>query len=184
MAGRCLRHLKGRRLEMRTPKHVQKNRRKGRRGSSRYWVLSIGTMGALVAFTVGNSRAVALGYARHAGAAATVAQAQGQSQVRRFDIPPGTLETVLGTFQSLTGLQVVIPNDAMRALASPGVSGAYTPEQALTQLLAGTGVAYRYTAAETLTLEIQAAPESVEVVERTSPLPSPKYTGPLRDIPQ
>ncbi len=170
---------------MKTDKHVQKRRKKGRRGP-RYWVLSIGTMGALVAFTVGNSRAVALGYARHAEAAVAAADSQGQnrSQVLRFDIPPGTLETVLGAFQSLTGLRVIIPNDAMRGLASPGVSGAYTSEQALKQLLAGTGVAYRYTGTETLTLEIQAAPESVEVIDRTSPLSSPKYTEPLRDIPQ
>ena len=172
-------------VEMKTDKHVQKRRKKGRRGS-RYWVLSIGTMGALVAFTVGNSRAVALGYARHAEAAVTAADSQGQnrSQVLRFDIPPGTLETVLGAFQSLTGLRVIIPNDAMRGLASPGVSGAYTSEQALKQLLAGTGVAYRYTGTETVTLEIQAAPESVEVIDRTAPLSSPKYTEPLRDIPQ
>jgi catecholate siderophore receptor len=168
---------------MRTHQNVQKNRKKGRRGP-RYWVLSIGTMGALVAFTVGNSRAVALGYARHAAAAAIGSQDQGRSQVRRFDIPPGTLETVLSTFQSLTGLRVIIPNDAMRGLSSPGVSGAHTVEQALTQLLAGTGVAYRHIAPETVTLEIQAAPESVEVIERASPLSSPKYTEPLRDIPQ
>jgi catecholate siderophore receptor len=170
---------------MKTRQHMQKNRKKARRGP-RYWVVSIGTMGALVAFTVGNSHAVALGYARRAPAAVTAygPQTQGRAQARRFDIPAGTLETVLTTFQSLTGLQVIIPNDAMRGISSPGVSGAYTAEQALAQLLTGTGLAYRHTAAETLTLEIQAAHESVEVTERTSPLSSPKYTAPLRDIPQ
>lgn len=168
---------------MKAHNQVQKSRKKGRRGP-RYWVLSIGTMGALVAFTVGNSRAVAVGYARHQTVATVHARGQGQSQVRRFDIPAGTLETVLSTFQSLTGLRVLIPNETMRGLSSPGVAGAYTAEQALEQLLKGTGISYHRADAETLTLEIQAAPETVEVIERTAPLSSPKYTEPLRDIPQ
>ena len=163
--------------------HAQKSRKASKR-RQRCWVLKVGAMGALLAFTVGNSRAVAIGYARHADAAVTSAQVQSQAQVIRFDIPAGTLEAVLNTFQSLTGLRVLIPNESMRGISSPGVSGAYTAEQALTKLLAGTGVTYSRTDSDTLTLEIQTTPESVEVVGRTSPLSSSKYTEPLRDIPQ
>ncbi|HEU4596282.1 MAG TPA: TonB-dependent siderophore receptor [Pyrinomonadaceae bacterium] len=148
-------------------------------------MLKIGMMGALVAFTVGNSRAVAIGYApRRADAAIVSTQTQDKAQVLRFDIPAGTLEEALNAFQRLTGLRVVISDEKMRGISSPGVSGAYTSEQALAQILVGTGINYRRTAPDTLTLEIQAAPESVEVVGRTSPLSSPKYTEPLRDIPQ
>ncbi len=171
-------------MGMRTSKQARKREKRVRRGP-RYWVLSIGAMGALVAFTVGDSRAVAVGYARGAKAAA-FAQTQGQTraQVRRFDIPAGTLEAVLKQFESLTGLGVLIPDEKMRELPSQGVAGAYTPEQALAQLLSGTGVTFRRTDALTLTLEIQAAPESVEVVDRATTISSPKYTEPLRDIPQ
>lgn len=166
---------------MSTQKQTQKSRKSKRR--SRCWVLSIGAMGALVAFTVGNSHAVAIGYARGTQAAVS-AQGQSRTQARRFDIPSGTLETVLDTFQSLTGLRVVITDEKMRGLSSRGVSGTYTPEQALAQILADTGITFRADGPETLTLVIQAAPESVEVVGRTSPLSSPKYTEPLRDLPQ
>jgi catecholate siderophore receptor len=141
-------------------------------------------MGALLAFTVGNSRAVCVGYARRADAPVASAQTRDRARVLPFDIPAGTLETALNAFQRLTGLRVIITNESMRGLASPGVSGAHTAEQALAQILAGTGVTYRRSAPDTLTLEIQAAPESVEVVGRTSPLSSPKYSEPLRDIPQ
>jgi catecholate siderophore receptor len=163
--------------------HAQKGREKRKR-RSRCWVLKLGAMGALVAFTVGNSRAVAIGYACRTEAAVVSTQAQDKAQVLRFDIPAGTLEEALNVFQRLTGLQVVIPDEKLRGISSPGVSGAYTPEQGLAQILNGTGVTYRRTASDTLTLEIQAAPESVEVVGRTSPLSSPKYSEPLRDIPQ
>ena len=162
---------------------AQKSRERRKR-RPRCWVLKVGAMGALLAFTVGNSRAVAIGYARRADAATTSAQTQGKEQVLRFDIPAGTLEAVLSTFQSLTGLRVVISDEKMRGISSPGVSGAYTSEQALAQILNGTGVTYRRDSPDTLTLEIQTTPESVEVVGRTSPLSSPKYTEPLRDIPQ
>jgi catecholate siderophore receptor len=145
-------------------------------------VLSVGVLGALVAYTVGDSRAVAIARVRRGAAAAPYAQAQ--SEARRFDIKPGPLESVLEVFQKQTGWVVVIPNERMRAVSSPGLSGVYTAEQALERLLAGTGVSYRVTAAKSATLEIQAAPESVEVRDGLSPISSPKYTAPLRDIPQ
>lgn len=163
--------------------HAQKSRER-RKHRSRCWVLKVGAMGALVAFTVGNSRAIAIGYARRTDPAVVSTRAQDKAQALRFNIPAGTLESVLAAFQNLTGLRVLIPDEKMRGISSPGVSGTYTPEQALTQILNGTGVTYSRTAPDTLTLEIQAAPESVEVVGRTSPLSSPKYTEPLRDIPQ
>ena len=97
---------------------------------------------------------------------------------------PGPLGTVLDSFQSATGLQVMVPNEAMRTLSSPGVSGLYSVELALKQLLAGTGVSYRFTASETVTLEFQSLEPSVDVTERISPLSSLKYPEPLLDTPQ
>lgn len=157
------------------------NRRKAVKRGLKYWVLAVGTTATLIAYSVGNSHAVAL--ARVRGTAPSQ-QTQGQSEARRFDIPPGSMEAVLDAFQKLTGWTVIMPNEAMRGIPSPGLSGVYTPEQALKQLLTGTGVGYQVTAAKTATLEIQASPESVEVRDNVSPVSSPKYTEPLRDIPQ
>lgn len=153
----------------------------------RYWVLAVGTMGTLVAYSVGNNRAVTLAYAQGAarGVSASSAQEPERSAARRFDIPPGSLEAVLDAFQKFTGWVVIVPNEGMKGISSPGVSGVYTFEQALTQLLNGTGINYHVTAEKVATLEIQASAESVEVREQTSPLSSPKYaTRSLRDIPQ
>lgn len=141
-------------------------------------------MGALVAYTAVGSRMVAVAHAREASDAfaADQAPAQGQEPVLRFDIPAGTIDSVLHAFQTATGVNVAAPSDAIRGLPSPGISGVYTIEQALRQMLKGTGVAYRFTTPETVSLELRVN-ESVLVTAR-SPIASPKYTEPLRDTPQ
>src|SRR5262249_55188864 len=105
------------------------------------------------------------------------------SQTQRFDIPPGPLGTVLDAFQKLTGVEVQIPDEKMRGFPLPGVSGIYSTEQALQQLLTGTGLDYRFSGPNTVTLELKAVTASIEVSDRVSPA-SLKYTEPLRDIPQ
>src|SRR6185436_16714885 len=60
-----------------------------------------------------------------------------QTPITRFDIQAGPLDTVLNTFQKVTGLQVLVPLEAIRGIVSPGVSGVFAPEQALKQILAG-----------------------------------------------
>jgi len=160
---------------------TKKRARKGRRRGAKYWVVAFGTMGILVAYTTGNSRAVTLTRTRVDGAT----QTQSQGQAIRFDIPAGTLESTLTAFQKACGLEVRIPNDAMRTLASPGVSGIYSPEQALKQILKGTGVSYRFTDPANVTLEIRAESESVDVEDNSNlRLLSPKYSEPLLDTPQ
>ena len=107
------------------------------------------------------------------------------SLVQRFDIPPGPLQTVLTAFRVQTGFVVTAIRDGIYELQSPGVAGLFSPEEALQQLLAGTGVAYRFTALTSVSLDVRGQSEVVEV---TAPLvrgvSSPKFTAPLRDIPQ
>jgi catecholate siderophore receptor len=158
-----------------------RNRRKAVQRGLKYWVVAAGTTATLIAYSVGNSRAVALARVR---GAAPAPYAQEQSEARRFDIPPGSLGSVLDAFQKLTGWIVMVPNEAMRDIPSPGLSGVYTVEQAFKQLLTGTSLSYKVTAEKTATLEIQVKPEAVEVRDNISPVSSPKYTEPLRDIPQ
>jgi|GEM_PF-3610484 len=137
-------------------KQKRKRKKSGKRGP-RYWILAVTTMGICVAYTVGNSRAVSLAYLReNRSASQTVySMPENQSQTYRFDIPSGTLEEVLIAFQKITGLQVVFVSEDIRTLQSPGVSGVYTSEQALKQLLSKTGVTYRFTKSNTVTLELK-----------------------------
>jgi catecholate siderophore receptor len=148
--------------------------------------LSVGVLGALVAYTVGDSRAVALARVRHGDGATLQARAQQpSSRTYRFDIPAGTLDDALAAFRDVTGVEANVPNPKVRDLHSPGVSGVYTAEQALKQLLAETGVSYRFTDPTSVTLEIQVQAEVVDVRESASgQIASPKFSAPLRDTPQ
>ncbi len=161
-----------------TPLKSKKQNRAKR--AARYWIVAIGTMGMLVAYCPRNSHNIVLGKVRPSEDAAVAAQQQ-----IAFDIPSGTLESALISFQKTSGLQVVIPNEAMRTLPSPGVKGTYSAEQALREILRGTGISYRFSDKRTVLLEIQAGTESVEVRdEGRIILSSTKYTEPLRNTPQ
>ncbi|MBV9494422.1 MAG: TonB-dependent siderophore receptor [Acidobacteria bacterium] len=109
-------------------------------------------------------------------------QTAGTRPTHNFDIPGGALGTVAAAFKAATGIELVMPYEAMQTLESPGIKGVHSDEQALAQLLAGTGLSYRFVAAQTVTLDFQAA-EAIDVTT-TRPMMSPKYTEPLRDVPQ
>jgi catecholate siderophore receptor len=160
-------------------KTQKRNRKAGRRGP-RYWIVAMGTMGVLVAFSAGKSHAITLGKLRSNKAVA------GQNQrLVKFDIPAGTLESVLTLFQKTSGLQVVIPNETMKQIASPGINGSFTAEQALREALKGTGISYRFSDVRTVILEIVATTENVEVRDDSKvQVASPKYTEPLLNTPQ
>jgi catecholate siderophore receptor len=146
--------------------------------------MTVGAMGALLTSAPGAAFAESPKAARLAPRVLEAIYGAVQSQQsQRFDIPPGPLETVLATFQKLTDLQALIPNEKLRAIPSPGVSGVYTVENALAQILAGTGVSYRFTGPKIVTLELQGVAASVEILGRIT-ASSPKYTEPLRDTPQ
>lgn len=136
-------------------------------------------MGVLIAYCPGKSHNIVLGKAKLPEDAAAV------QQLMTFDIPSGTLESVLLAFQKTSGVQVVIPNDAMRSIGSPGVTGLYSPEHALREILRATGISYRFSDKRTVILELHAGPASVEIKDdATVVLSSTKYTEPLRDTPQ
>jgi iron complex outermembrane recepter protein len=75
-----------------------------------------------------------------------------QQQVT-FNIPPQPLSDALASFGRQSGMQVSVDGDLSRGVASPGVSGTMTPEQALARLLAGTGITYRMTGGNTALLQ-------------------------------
>ncbi len=159
----------------------RKRARRARRRGPKYWIVAIGTLGMLVAYCPRNSHQIVLGRARLKDETAT-------EQVQRqltFDIPAGTLESVLIAFQQISGIEVVISDDAMRTISSPGVRGRFSMDQALREILRDTGISYRFTDRRTVVLEIHAETEQVEVRDDARLiLSSPKYTQPLVDTPQ
>ncbi len=81
-----------------------------------------------------------------------VAVAQTENIV--FSIPAGPLTDALLQFGIQSGLQVSADNAAVRDKVSGGVSGAMSPETALEQVLAGTGIGFQKTGANTVTLRV------------------------------
>ncbi|MBL8112394.1 MAG: TonB-dependent siderophore receptor [Acidobacteria bacterium] len=143
---------------------------------------ALGALGAVSALLAARSEAAppAPAPSPSAGAAKPLESAP----VPRFDIPPGQLGDVLDAFASVSGLKFTVTEDAIRAIPSPGVSGLHRVAQALEQILAGTGVTYRFTLSTAVTLSLRSSAAAVDVTAPAFPLSSPKYTEPLRDVPQ
>ena len=121
-----------------------------------------------------------------AGANAPQSPPAAPSTVYQLDIPPAPLADVISAFERVTQLQVTLVIDSIGSIPSPGVSGGRTVEQALEAILAGTNVRFRLTSSTSAVLELAISSESVEVTGRApvAVVSSPKYTAPLRDIPQ
>ncbi|MEL5879207.1 TonB-dependent siderophore receptor [Cereibacter sphaeroides] len=69
-----------------------------------------------------------------------------------YAVPAGPLGLAITRFGERSGLQILYPADLVRGKQSPGVSGALTAPEALSRLLAGSGLTYRYTATDTVTI--------------------------------
>ncbi len=80
-----------------------------------------------------------------------------KSKQFRFDIPPQALSSALAAFGEAANLQLLYDAALTRGLSTKGISGTYTPEQALRILLMGTGLTARFTGAGTVTLARLAA---------------------------
>jgi iron complex outermembrane receptor protein len=71
-----------------------------------------------------------------------------------FNIPAQSLSGALTRFAADTRLQVLYDSDIAESLEAPALNGTYTPAEALEQLLQGTGLNYRYSNDNTITLEM------------------------------
>ena len=97
-----------------------------------------------------------------------------------FSIPPQPLADAITSFGRQSGMQVSVDGDLARGIASPGVSGSMTPEQALSRLLAGTGITYRMTGGNTALLvrvsDSQGGAMQLDPVRVQAALPPPTAT--------
>lgn len=69
-----------------------------------------------------------------------------------YSIPPMSLGRALALFGERSNLQVLYAADLARGRNSPGVAGSFGRDQALGKVLGGTGLTYRFTNANTVTL--------------------------------
>src|SRR5580692_8286997 len=58
---------------------------------------------------------------------------------RNFDIASGNLDAALDAYQAQSGIVLMVPNDAIHGARTNGVKGDISSDQALAQLLKGTG---------------------------------------------
>jgi len=103
----------------------------------------------LAAATAGAQAAPAAAPSADAGKPVTTAQAPARVA---FSIAPQPLTEALLRFKEQSGLQLAYATDDVRGLESPGVTGSHAPEEALRLLLAGTGLTFEFTAAQTVTI--------------------------------
>ena len=71
-----------------------------------------------------------------------------------FDIPAQSLNSAILAFADRAGIQVFYDTSRVSGLNSAGVSGRYSNEEALTRLLAGTGVSYSFTGSNRVSLTV------------------------------
>jgi catecholate siderophore receptor len=171
-------------VKNRTFKKNDRNTRRRRRGTARLFVL--GT--ALIAST----SATALARQTQATAVAGTGQQQqapanaSASQTGRvqYSIPAGPLGDLLERFEQTSGVRLTWAMPEIAALQSPGVSGFFSVQEALDQLVMGTSLTVRIAAPNVAVLDIQAQSESVRVPANAPSVRSPKYSVSLRDIAQ
>jgi iron complex outermembrane receptor protein len=112
----------------------------------------------------------------HAAEAASPAQiSASQARQVELDLPPQSLDQTLTRFADQADLHLLFTTRDVAGLSSPGLRGSYSIEQALQQLLAGSGMSWQFSDARTVILrkgEPQAAvalkPIEVSVASRTS----------------
>ncbi|MBV7564341.1 TonB-dependent receptor [Pseudomonas sp. sia0905] len=95
--------------------------------------------------------------------AADAKEAASEQQRLRFDIPPQPLDEALASYGITSGVQVLYGASLTSGLQSAAVQGEMTRQQALAQLLSGTGLNYRFTAERSATLSADAATGSLEL---------------------
>lgn len=79
-----------------------------------------------------------------------------------FSIPAGPLGAALTAFGEAARLRVLVASDIVRDLRTSGVTGTFSPEDALRRLLTGTGLTYRFANPTTVTLErVSAVPGAI-----------------------
>jgi catecholate siderophore receptor len=159
------------------------NKKKRNLTRRRAW-LAVGTMAAYAA--VSSSGKATLAYSQVTKTDGNLPNGQVKLPVQRFDIAPGPLDAVLTQFRQITGMAIeyTIPTETIPGFHSSGVVGLYSIQQALRQLLSGTGLTYSLTGQNAVSIGVKHA-ESIDVnANVTDSLALATIPTPLLDTPQ
>jgi catecholate siderophore receptor len=144
-------------------------------------------MGTIAAYTALGGGKAALAWAQDGTPSGKRgADNRAQLPVRRFDIASGPLDAALAQFGRECGMTVeyTIPQTTVPGFRTHGVTGLYTEQQALKQLLAGTGLDFALDNSGTVTIGLRNT-ESVQVnASAADSVALSKLTAPLLDTPQ
>jgi len=160
----------------------KQGRRKQRFVKRRVW-LAMGTIAAYAA--AGSTNKGALSFAQ-SGKGSAQDNGQAQLRVHRFDIPAGPLDIVLAQFAKDSGvvIQYAVPKETIPGFKSGGVTGLYSQQQALRQILAGTGLDFTFAGHDAVTVGLKNS-QSVEVsATSVDSVALAKLPTPLLDTPQ
>jgi catecholate siderophore receptor len=160
---------------------VKKASQKKMLGSTRGWI-AMGTLAAYAA--MGSTRsAVASGEKMDPGGASG---AEATLPLKKFDIAAGPLDGVVKAYEKATGLtvKIVLPTGTLAGFNSPGVTGLFREDEALRQLLEGTGLNYRVEDATTMVVGVQAKDTVSVMAAEANEVSMGKFTEPLIDTPQ
>src|ERR1700743_1232183 len=112
-------------------------------------------MGTLMAYTAFGASRVTLAQSPKNSSSDQTQTSGATTPTRRFEIQAGSLDSAISAFETVTHIHVSFVDDGIRSLASPGVPGVYTDEQALVRLLDDSGVSYRFTAPDAVMLRLR-----------------------------
>lgn len=101
----------------------------------------------LKALLVASAAVMPLGFV-----AGAQAQSATQAATARFDIPAQSLTGSLTAFARQTGIKIAYPAALTAGKSAPALRGSFTSADALGQLLAGSGLTYRFTGPNAVTI--------------------------------
>lgn len=106
--------------------------------------------------------------------------------LRIFAIPAGSLDEALRTFESVTSMRVRVTFDreVLAHINTNGVSGTMSNDDALRTLLANSGVEYRISNRQNVTLSMPGIAETIDVGAAVPEVSSPKMTRPILETPR
>lgn len=160
----------------------QRNRNDSRFASRRVW-LTLGTIAAYAAAGSTNKGTLLFAQQRKDNARDS---GQAQLTVRRFDIPAGPLDIVLAEFAKNCGVtvQYVVPKETIPGFKSGGVIGLYSQQQALKQILGGTGLAFSFAGEDVVSIGLKNS-QAIEVnATSANSVALANIPTPLLDTPQ
>ena len=149
-------------------------------GNAREWVAA-GTLAAYAAIGA-NRPALAAIWKSDPNADGTAATLP----LKRFDIPAGPLDVTITAYEKATGLSVklVLPAGTLAGFNSKGVVGLYREDEALRQILDGTGLNYRAEDAATMVVGVQAKDTVSVTASVDDAISMSKFTEPALYTPQ